>query len=153
VSVRSGDRPPIRKPVARRRAGLREATIEAASPSAAADPDDDWCHELGAVPLALAGGACAESRRQIGMVIVGGMGFGTLLTLFAVPTVYTVLAAGGIWCQVMRANRAQARSAAAPPALPALALRSPWRARHRRFAEVGGALRFRSAGYVFSIGH
>jgi multidrug efflux pump len=47
---------------------------------------------LGAVPLALATGAGAESRHQIGWVIVGGMSFGTLLTLFVVPTVYTLLA-------------------------------------------------------------
>jgi len=46
---------------------------------------------LGAVPLALATGAGAESRVQIGMVIVGGMTFGTLLTLFVLPTVYTLL--------------------------------------------------------------
>jgi multidrug efflux pump len=47
---------------------------------------------LGAVPLALATGAGAESRQQIGMVIVGGMTLGTVLTLFVVPTVYTLLA-------------------------------------------------------------
>ncbi len=47
---------------------------------------------LGAVPLALATGAGAESREQIGWVIVGGMTFGTLLTLFVVPVVYTYLA-------------------------------------------------------------
>ena len=47
---------------------------------------------LGAVPLALAHGAGAESRTQIGWVIVGGMTFGTLLTLFVVPTAYTLLA-------------------------------------------------------------
>ncbi|WP_292935511.1 efflux RND transporter permease subunit [Noviherbaspirillum sp.] len=47
---------------------------------------------LGAVPLALATGAGAESRMQIGLVIVGGMSFGTLLTLFVVPTFYTFLA-------------------------------------------------------------
>ncbi|MGB2131318.1 MAG: efflux RND transporter permease subunit, partial [Marinobacterium sp.] len=44
---------------------------------------------LGAVPLALAFGAGAESRQQIGWVIVGGMMFGTLLTLFIIPTVYS----------------------------------------------------------------
>jgi len=47
---------------------------------------------LGALPLALAHGAGAESRQQIGWVVVGGMTFGTLLTLFVVPTAYTVLA-------------------------------------------------------------
>ena len=47
---------------------------------------------LGALPLALASGAGAESRRQIGWVIVGGMSLGTLLTIFVVPTVYTLFA-------------------------------------------------------------
>ncbi len=47
---------------------------------------------LGAVPLALASGAGAESRQQIGWVIVGGMTLGTLLTLFVVPSVYAMIA-------------------------------------------------------------
>jgi multidrug efflux pump len=47
---------------------------------------------LGALPLALATGAGAESRRQIGWVIVGGMTVGTLLTIFVVPTIYTLFA-------------------------------------------------------------
>lgn len=47
---------------------------------------------LGAIPLALASGAGAESRQQIGWVIVGGMSVGTLLTVFVVPTMYTLLA-------------------------------------------------------------
>ncbi len=47
---------------------------------------------LGAIPLALATGAGAESRRQIGWVIVGGMSLGTLLTIFVVPTMYTLFA-------------------------------------------------------------
>lgn len=46
---------------------------------------------LGAVPLALASGAGAESRQQIGWVIVGGMSVGTLLTVIVVPTMYTLL--------------------------------------------------------------
>jgi len=47
---------------------------------------------LGALPLALAKGAGAESRTQIGWVIVGGMSLGTLLTVFVVPTMYTLFA-------------------------------------------------------------
>ncbi|GIK86424.1 MAG: acriflavin resistance protein [Betaproteobacteria bacterium] len=66
---------------------------------------------LGAVPLALATGAGAESRTQIGWVIVGGMTVGTLLTLFVVPTAYTLLAGG--------ARRTDAVAAHAPPATPA----------------------------------
>jgi multidrug efflux pump len=47
---------------------------------------------LGTIPLALAHGAGAESRKPIGWVIVGGLLLGTLLTLFVVPTVYSLLA-------------------------------------------------------------
>ena len=47
---------------------------------------------LGAIPLARASGAGAESRMQIGWVIVGGMSLGTLLTIFVVPTMYSLLA-------------------------------------------------------------
>ena len=47
---------------------------------------------LGAIPLAYATGAGAESRQQIGWVIVGGMSLGTLLTIFVVPTMYTLFA-------------------------------------------------------------
>ncbi len=47
---------------------------------------------LGALPLALATGAGSESRRQIGWVIVGGMSLGSLLTVFVVPTMYSLLA-------------------------------------------------------------
>ncbi|MEO5702356.1 MAG: efflux RND transporter permease subunit [Gammaproteobacteria bacterium] len=47
---------------------------------------------LGTLPLALATGAGAESRQQIGWVIVGGLLLGTLLTLFVIPTAYTLLA-------------------------------------------------------------
>ncbi|MDA1106899.1 MAG: efflux RND transporter permease subunit, partial [Proteobacteria bacterium] len=46
---------------------------------------------LGALPLALASSAGAESRRPIGWVIVGGLLLGTLLTLFVIPTVYTLV--------------------------------------------------------------
>ncbi len=46
---------------------------------------------LGAVPLAFASGAGAESRSPIGWVIVGGLLLGTLLTLFVIPVAYTLL--------------------------------------------------------------
>jgi multidrug efflux pump len=47
---------------------------------------------LGVVPLALATGAGAESRQQIGWVLVGGLTLGTFLTLFVVPVAYTLIA-------------------------------------------------------------
>ncbi len=46
---------------------------------------------LGALPLALANGAGAESRLPIGWVIVGGLTLGTILTLFIIPSIYTFL--------------------------------------------------------------
>ncbi len=46
---------------------------------------------LGSVPLALATGAGAESRSTIGWVIVGGLGIGTFLTVFVVPSMYLLL--------------------------------------------------------------
>ncbi len=47
---------------------------------------------LGALPLALATGAGANSRSQIGIIIVSGMTFGTLCSLFVVPVWYLILA-------------------------------------------------------------
>jgi multidrug efflux pump len=47
---------------------------------------------LGALPLALATGAGAAGRRQIGVVIIGGLLVSTLVTLVLVPAGYTILA-------------------------------------------------------------
>jgi multidrug efflux pump len=47
---------------------------------------------LGAVPLVIATGAGAESRAAIGIVIVGGLGIASLLTLFVTPVLYNLLA-------------------------------------------------------------
>jgi multidrug efflux pump len=47
---------------------------------------------LGSLPLALAHGAGAESRQQIGWVLVGGLSLGTVLTLFVVPAAYVLIA-------------------------------------------------------------
>lgn len=47
---------------------------------------------LGALPLALAYGPGSESRQQIGLIITGGMLFGTIFSLIVVPIVYSYLA-------------------------------------------------------------
>jgi multidrug efflux pump len=72
--------------------GVKEAVIEAASMRLRPILMTTGAMVLGAVPLALATGAGAESRIQIGMVIVGGMSLGTVLTLFVLPSVYTLFA-------------------------------------------------------------
>jgi multidrug efflux pump len=46
----------------------------------------------GAVPLGLAVGAGAESRIAIGIVVIGGLGLASILTLFVVPVLYDLLA-------------------------------------------------------------
>jgi multidrug efflux pump len=71
---------------------VMEAAIEAASLRLRPIMMTTGAMVLGAMPLALASGAGAESRQQIGWVIVGGMTVGTLLTIFVVPTVYTLFA-------------------------------------------------------------
>jgi multidrug efflux pump len=43
---------------------------------------------LGAVPIALALGAGAESRVSMGTAIIGGLTFATLLTLYVIPAMY-----------------------------------------------------------------
>ncbi|MCA3247684.1 MAG: efflux RND transporter permease subunit, partial [Azospirillum sp.] len=47
---------------------------------------------VGAVPLADARGAGAESREAIGWVIIGGVAFATILTSFVIPALYLLLA-------------------------------------------------------------
>ncbi|MCW5729928.1 MAG: efflux RND transporter permease subunit [Alphaproteobacteria bacterium] len=47
---------------------------------------------FGAWPLAFATGAGAESRSSLGVVIMGGMGYATLLGIFIVPVLYLGLA-------------------------------------------------------------
>ena len=47
---------------------------------------------VGAVPLALAGGAGAAARGAIGVVIVFGVSLATLITLVLIPILYTKLA-------------------------------------------------------------
>nr|WP_320134710.1 efflux RND transporter permease subunit [uncultured Amphritea sp.] len=70
---------------------LQEAIIESATMRLRPILMTTGAMVLGTIPLAIAFGAGAESRQQIGWVIVGGLTFGTLLTLFIVPTVYSYL--------------------------------------------------------------
>jgi multidrug efflux pump len=46
---------------------------------------------LGALPIALSLGAAATSRIPLGIVIVGGIVFSLILTLFVIPAMYTFL--------------------------------------------------------------
>ena len=46
---------------------------------------------LGILPIALALGAGSESRVSMGMAVIGGLMFATLLTLFVIPAIYSYL--------------------------------------------------------------
>ena len=46
---------------------------------------------LGTLPIALALGAGAESRVSMGIAVIGGLLFSTILTLVVIPTIYTYL--------------------------------------------------------------
>jgi multidrug efflux pump len=66
---------------------------------------------VGLVPLLAATGAGADSRFNIGLVIVSGMSIGTVFTLFVLPVFYTLLA------RDHRQERADAMAAAQPDAV------------------------------------
>jgi multidrug efflux pump len=69
---------------------IRDAVIEAASLRLRPIIMTSIATAFGAMPLVLAAGAGAGSRKTIGVVIVGGVMFATLLTLFVVPVFYNL---------------------------------------------------------------
>ena len=73
-------------------ADLKTAVIEAAALRLRPILMTTGAMVFGALPLALASGAGAESRQDIGLVIVGGITVGTFFTLFVIPAVYTYVA-------------------------------------------------------------
>jgi HAE1 family hydrophobic/amphiphilic exporter-1/multidrug efflux pump len=50
---------------------------------------------LGALPIALSLGSAATSRIPLGIVVVGGILFSLVLTLFVIPSVYTYISGKG----------------------------------------------------------
>jgi multidrug efflux pump len=53
------------------------------------------CTILGILPIALALGSGSESRVSMGIAVIGGMLFSTVLTLFVIPAIYSYVSSGG----------------------------------------------------------
>lgn len=75
----------------KREAGLaiREAVLEAATQRLRPILMTSLATALGALPIAISLGAAATSRKPLGTVVVGGLLFSLVLTLFVIPAVYT----------------------------------------------------------------
>ncbi len=78
----------------KREAGLplRQAVQEAAQQRLRPILMTSLATSLGALPIALSLGAAATSRVPLGIVIIGGILFSLVLTLFVIPAIYTFVA-------------------------------------------------------------
>ena len=70
---------------------IKEAVLEAAAQRLRPILMTSLATALGALPIAISLGAAATSRKPLGTVIVGGLMFSLILTLFVIPAVYTYL--------------------------------------------------------------
>jgi len=69
----------------------REAVLEASAQRLRPILMTSLATALGALPIALSLGAAATSRMPLGIVVVGGILFSLLLTLFVIPAIYTYI--------------------------------------------------------------
>ena len=67
---------------------------------------------LGAVPIAMGYGAGGEARQSLGLVVVGGLLFSQLVTLYLTPVVYTYMAQLQSWLRSRKPARAMAPAGA-----------------------------------------
>jgi len=70
---------------------LKDAILEAASLRLRPILMTTGAMLFGAIPLVVSNDAGHEAQRAIGIVLVGGLGFGTFFTLFVLPTVYSIV--------------------------------------------------------------
>jgi HAE1 family hydrophobic/amphiphilic exporter-1 len=82
----------------------RQAILEAASVRFRPIMMTTMAALVGTLPIALGHGAGAESRRPLGIAVVGGLLFSQLITLYITPVVYTYMDA---WQQRLARRRVQ----------------------------------------------
>lgn len=70
---------------------IREAVLEASAQRLRPILMTSLATALGALPIALSLGAAATSRIPLGIVVVGGLLFSLILTLFVIPSLYLVI--------------------------------------------------------------
>ncbi|MCE1167221.1 MAG: efflux RND transporter permease subunit [Sphingobacteriia bacterium] len=70
---------------------IREAAIDAATQRLRPILMTNLATILGALPIALALGAASTSRVPMGITIIGGLIFALVLTLYAIPAIYTYI--------------------------------------------------------------
>ena len=73
---------------------------------------------VGTLPIALGHGAGAESRRPLGVAVVGGLAFSQIITLYITPVVYTYLDGFQQWLSRRKTKKAAEPSAAEPSPSP-----------------------------------
>ena len=70
---------------------IKDAVIDAASRRFRPILMTSMATVFGVLPIALALGAAAKSRVSMGIVIIGGLLFSLVLTLYVIPALYTIM--------------------------------------------------------------
>ena len=80
------------------------------------------CALMGTLPIALSHGAGAESRRPLGITVVGGLAFSQLITLFITPVVYVYMDRLNHWLRVRFGRGVVGDEGPSPKGVPAVAM-------------------------------
>jgi HAE1 family hydrophobic/amphiphilic exporter-1 len=99
----------------------RESILEAASVRFRPIMMTTMAALVGTLPIALGHGAGAESRRPLGIAVVGGLAFSQIVTLYITPVIYTYL--DGLQQRFGRRARKPERESVRPPELAGEAAR------------------------------